>query len=65
MPTTSINAHADELRQYFVAHEGKKKLTVSAVGTRYTVDFGDMARQMTLKIQDNVRIHRVRSLTRV
>ncbi|RDX44374.1 hypothetical protein OH76DRAFT_1096705 [Lentinus brumalis] len=49
-----INAHADELRQYFVAHEGKKKLTVSAVGTRYTVDFGDMARQMTLKIQDNV-----------
>ncbi|KAI0690420.1 hypothetical protein C8T65DRAFT_98399 [Cerioporus squamosus] len=49
-----INAHAEELREYFVAHQGKKTLTVSAVGTRYTVDFGDMARQMTLKIHDNV-----------
>ncbi|RPD58466.1 hypothetical protein L227DRAFT_505146 [Lentinus tigrinus ALCF2SS1-6] len=49
-----INTHAEELREHFVAHQDKVTLTVSAVGNRYTVDFGDMARQMTLKIQDKV-----------
>jgi Domain of unknown function (DUF4419) len=50
----SVNAHAEELRKSFVAHEGKKKLVVYASGTRYTVDFGDMARQMTDLIDANV-----------
>lgn len=36
------------MREYFVAHEsGKKELEVIAVGDRYTVDFGAMAKQMT------------------
>ncbi|KAJ8481901.1 hypothetical protein ONZ51_g5696 [Trametes cubensis] len=49
-----VNAHAEELRHYFVAHEGKKELIVQASGTRYTVDFGALSRQMTKKIHENV-----------
>ncbi|KAF8147390.1 hypothetical protein B0H34DRAFT_341577 [Crassisporium funariophilum] len=49
-----VNAHAEELRSHFVKHEGKKELVVKAVGTRYTVDFGDLARQMTGEIHKNV-----------
>ena len=50
-----MNAHSEELRHYFVAHEGKKELIVQASGTRYTVDFGALSRQMTKKIHENVR----------
>ncbi|KAF4618788.1 hypothetical protein D9613_009758 [Agrocybe pediades] len=49
-----VNAHAEELRSHFVAHEGKKELIVNAAGTRYEVDFGSLAQQMTDKIHDNV-----------
>ncbi|KAH6915752.1 hypothetical protein BKA70DRAFT_1178945 [Coprinopsis sp. MPI-PUGE-AT-0042] len=49
-----VNAHAEELRDCFVAHEGKKKLTVTAFGDRYSVNFGDLARQMTDLIDANV-----------
>jgi hypothetical protein len=50
-----VNAHAEELRSVFVKHEGKKALTITACGSRYTVDFGDLAKQMTGKIEKNVR----------
>ncbi|KAL1949118.1 hypothetical protein VTO73DRAFT_10924 [Trametes versicolor] len=49
-----VNAHADELRAYFVAHEGTRRLTVSGVGTRHSVDFGSLARAMTREIHKNV-----------
>ncbi|KAF4618565.1 hypothetical protein D9613_009794 [Agrocybe pediades] len=49
-----VNAHAEDLRNHFVAHEGKKRLVVEAVGTRYTVDFGSLAQQMTDLIHKNV-----------
>jgi len=49
-----VNAHAEDLRSHFVKHEGKKELVVTAAGTRYTVDFGDLANQMTGKIHENV-----------
>ncbi|KAF8201374.1 hypothetical protein BJ912DRAFT_945189 [Pholiota molesta] len=49
-----VNAHAEELRQHFVQHEGQKKLTVSAVGNRYFVDFGALATRMTELIDENV-----------
>ncbi|KAF8152211.1 hypothetical protein B0H34DRAFT_663705 [Crassisporium funariophilum] len=49
-----VNAHAEELRSHFVKHKGKKELIVKATGTRYTVDFGDMAHQMTDRIHENV-----------
>ena len=47
-------SQSEELRHLFVAHEGQKHLTVSTLGTRYTVDFGDMAKQMTAQIHANV-----------
>lgn len=53
----SVNAHAEELRDRFVAHEGKKKLVVYASGSRYTVDFGELANQMTDLIDQNVGLH--------
>ena len=49
-----VNANAEELRHVFVAHEGKKELQVSAGGSRYTVNFGALAEQMTELIQKNV-----------
>jgi hypothetical protein len=45
---------AEALRSQFVAHEGKKEIEVTAAGSRYTVDFGSLAQQMTDQIQKNV-----------
>lgn len=50
-----INAHAEDLRSHFVAHEGQKELKVTAIGTIDSVDIGALARQMTGLIQDNVK----------
>ncbi|CAI6331762.1 unnamed protein product [Periconia digitata] len=50
-----INAHAEELRDYFVAHEGQKKLEVTEVGNIRSVDFGLLAQRMTHLIQENVK----------
>ncbi|OJT14288.1 hypothetical protein TRAPUB_9148 [Trametes pubescens] len=49
-----VNAHAEELRAYFVAHEGTRRLIVEDVGTRHSVDFGRLARAMTREIHKNV-----------
>lgn len=49
-----MNAHAEELRDHFVAHEGKQKLEVHVEGTQYSVDFGSIARQMTAEIEKSV-----------
>ncbi|KAF3070595.1 hypothetical protein GL218_00096 [Daldinia childiae] len=49
-----INAHAEELRPFFVAHEGQKKLQVVERGTITTVDFGELAIRMTDEIKKNV-----------
>lgn len=45
-----INAHAEELRSFFVAHEGQKDLEVISD----IADFGAMATQMTHMIAKNV-----------
>lgn len=50
----SINANAEKLRHKFVAHEGKKELRITSVGTRYTADFGSMSRQMADLLHENV-----------
>ncbi|KAJ6582692.1 hypothetical protein DFH09DRAFT_1145734 [Mycena vulgaris] len=42
------------LRASFVAHEGKRALTISAEGTRYTLDFAEMSRQMVGEMEKNV-----------
>jgi len=49
-----VNTNAEQLRHLFVAHDGKKELTIVAAGTRYTVDFGNLAKQMGQLIQENV-----------
>lgn len=49
-----VNAHAEELRDKFVAHEGKKLLEIRTSGTRYTVDFGALAKQFTQLLAENV-----------
>lgn len=49
-----INAHAEELRSYFVTHDGQKELEVIEVGTLHSVDFGQLAQRMTKLIQKNV-----------
>ncbi|THU79761.1 hypothetical protein K435DRAFT_875089 [Dendrothele bispora CBS 962.96] len=49
-----VNANAEALRSIFVSHEGKKELTVATVGSRYTVDFGYLARLMTGEIEKNI-----------
>jgi hypothetical protein len=40
--------------QNFVTHEGKREFTIVAAGTQYTVDFGDLARQMADLVERNV-----------
>jgi hypothetical protein len=49
-----VNGNAEQLRKQFVSHEGKKELKIQAVGTRYTVDFGSMARTMKNLIDENI-----------
>ncbi|KII90179.1 hypothetical protein PLICRDRAFT_40374 [Plicaturopsis crispa FD-325 SS-3] len=49
-----VNGNAEALRKQFVQHEGKKELTVYGLGTRYTVDFGHLAKEMTRLIDENV-----------
>jgi hypothetical protein len=48
-----VNGNAEQLRTQFVGHEGKD-LSVTAIGSRYTVDFGLMSRQMTELMNENM-----------
>lgn len=49
-----VNANAEQVRGHFVAHEGKKQLTVEVQGSVASVDFGELAVMMTGEIQKNV-----------
>jgi hypothetical protein len=49
-----VNAHAEELREHFVAHGGKQGVKVFGAGCRYSVDFGLLAQQMTKAMDDFV-----------
>jgi hypothetical protein len=49
-----VNANAELLRASFVAHEGKRELAIEEEGTRYSVDFGSMSRQMANLLEKNV-----------
>ncbi|KAJ6263108.1 hypothetical protein Dda_1667 [Drechslerella dactyloides] len=49
-----VNKHAEELRSMFVAHEGKKELTITGGGERHTFDVGRMTVAMGELIQENV-----------
>ena len=50
-----INAHAEDLRTMFVAHEGQKELRIeSAEFNRHSRDFSSFAQQMTWLIEANI-----------
>ncbi|KAJ6531219.1 hypothetical protein B0H19DRAFT_873521, partial [Mycena capillaripes] len=50
-----VSSRAELLRANFVAHEGKRELIIDAQPeTRYTIDFGNIARQMADLIDKNV-----------
>lgn len=49
-----VNGHAEELRSFFVSHEGRKELIVTGGGNIHTADFGALAVQMTNEIAKNV-----------
>ncbi|KAK6341409.1 hypothetical protein TWF696_008485 [Orbilia brochopaga] len=49
-----VNKHAEELRSLFVSHEGKKELTITRGGNRYTADFGEMTVAMGYLIEETV-----------
>lgn len=49
-----VNGNAEQLRKQFVNHEGKQELTVNAAGSRYSVDFGSMARTMVDLMDENI-----------
>lgn len=49
-----INANAEDLRSFFVEHEGQKELEIQ-YGTLETVDFGVFAQQMAGLITKNVK----------
>ena len=42
-----INAHAEELRSFFVAHEGQKELWIEGGGTIHSADFRAMSQKMS------------------
>jgi len=49
-----VNAHAEELRKHFVAHEGKKTLMIERHGTLHTVDFGCVAQEFIDYLHSNL-----------
>ena len=49
-----INANAEKLRDKFVAHEGTETLVLGGSGSRYSINFGGIAQQMTRLIQENI-----------
>ncbi|KAI4284401.1 MAG: hypothetical protein L6R38_001454 [Xanthoria sp. 2 TBL-2021] len=50
-----LNKAVEDIRKQFVAHDEKEELTIVYDDTtRFTVNFGDFAKQMTEKIEENV-----------
>lgn len=49
-----VNAHAEDLRSFFVSHQGRRELGVWEFGNIQTVDFGELAVRMTDMIEENV-----------
>lgn len=49
-----INAHAEELRGHFVAHDGKKELKLEFIGTRSSFDFSLFAKHMGGLIEEHI-----------
>ncbi|KAI5819628.1 hypothetical protein BZA77DRAFT_158857 [Pyronema omphalodes] len=50
-----VVAREEEMRSFFVDHEGKKKLTIRMLGNRYSIDFGSFAEQMAGLLDENIK----------
>ncbi|KAH7225099.1 hypothetical protein BKA60DRAFT_606180 [Fusarium oxysporum] len=50
-----INANSEKMRDYFVSHDGQKKLEVIDCATLHTADFGKLSQQMALEIANNIK----------
>ncbi|EIW77703.1 hypothetical protein CONPUDRAFT_167782 [Coniophora puteana RWD-64-598 SS2] len=48
-----VDTYSEELRSSFAAHKGKKHMSVRAVGSRYSDNFGSMAKQMASEPEKN------------
>lgn len=49
-----VNAHAEELRHHFVAHEGQKELEIKAGGTTATYNWAQFPLEISKLIDENV-----------
>ena len=49
-----MNAHAEELRSFFVSHAGRKELVIEDVGSIKSANFGAMAERMTKLMAKNL-----------
>jgi hypothetical protein len=49
-----VNAHAEELRQQFVSHEGQEDLILEFYQPFYSLDIGFMARQFTCLMEEKL-----------
>ena len=56
-----VNAHPEELRHHFVAHEGKKDREVGANGSIWTYDWPEFPLEIGKLIEDNVTDPELRS----
>ena len=50
----SVNAHAEELRSYFVAYEGKEELMLYDVGDQHTMDLAKVSRMFCQLLDKHV-----------
>ncbi|KAI0859949.1 hypothetical protein F4860DRAFT_481235 [Xylaria cubensis] len=49
-----INAHAEELRSFFVSHKGQKEIEVVGAGSINFADFGSIAIMMTKEMEKHI-----------
>ena len=49
-----VNAHPEELRHHFVAHEGQKALAIATGGNTTTYDWGEFPLEISKLIHENV-----------
>lgn len=50
-----VNAHSEEMRSFFVEHQGKKELTAKADGTIKSIPWETLIHQLTLQIDQNLK----------
>ncbi|KDO26956.1 hypothetical protein SPRG_07669 [Saprolegnia parasitica CBS 223.65] len=49
-----VNGNAEELRSSLVKHDGQKELTVTTAGSLYSVDFGQLSKQMIDQMDEHL-----------